>query len=150
MNTEKLVRESNLIEGIKRDPTEDEITEFDRFMNLENVGVGDLEQFVRTYEPTAKLRRQHGLNVRVGGYVPPPGGPHIEERLTNLLLDIGAGLPPWEAHVRYENLHPFSDGNGRSGRMLWAWQMGPYQLGLGFLHKFYYQTLDSSGRNETL
>lgn len=113
-------------------------------MNLDRVSVQDLEQFVSVYEPTARLRREHGLNVQVGGYLPPPGGPAVEQSLFSLLLDIEAGLSPREAHVRYETLHPFSDGNGRSGRMLWAWQMGPFQLKLGFLHMYYYQTLQES------
>ena len=46
---------------------------------------------------------------------------------------------------RYETLHPFMDGNGRSGRILWAWQMIEHNiapgLSLGFLHAYYYQTL---------
>ena len=143
MDIKSLIRESNAIEGIKRDPTQAEIDEFDRFINLESVLVHDLERFVAVYEPHAVLRRQVGMNVRVGGHVPPSGGPKIEEMLINLLLDIGAGLPAWQAHVRYETIHPFSDGNGRSGRMLWFWQMWP-DLSLGFLHKFYYQTLNNA------
>ena len=47
-----------------------------------------------------------------------------------------------ETHVRYELLHPFLDGNGRSGRALWLWLMG--QAPLGFLHTFYYQTLSAA------
>ena len=140
------VSESNRIEGITRDPSKGELSEFDRFMELQEVRVSDLERFVSVYQPNAVLRRKHGLNVCVGSHEPPPGGPHIEELLTNLLLDIDDGLSPWEAHVRYEGIHPFSDGNGRSGRMLWAWQMGPSRLALGFLHRFYYQTLSNSQR----
>jgi len=45
----------------------------------------------------------------------------------------------FEVHLDYEHLHPFTDGNGRSARMLWAWQMREFPL--GFLHTFYYQAL---------
>ncbi len=137
------IRESNRIEGIHRDPTPAEVSEYDRFMALDKVYAHDLEKFVTVYQLNAVLRRQAGMDVRVGSHIAPPGGPLIEEQLTNLLLDIEQGLGPWEAHMRYETLHPFTDGNGRSGRMLWAWQMGPFKMELGFLHSFYYQTLQN-------
>ncbi len=138
------IRESNRIENIHRDPTDAEIDEFDRFINLDKVCVHDLERFVSVYQRNAVLRRQPGMNIQLGEHVAPPGGPLIEELLINLLLDIEGGLGPWEAHVRYETLHPFTDGNGRSGRMLWAWQVGPLKLGLGFLHQWYYDSLSRS------
>lgn len=56
----------------------------------------------------------------------------------------GEADPPWEVHIAYEMLHPFTDGNGRSGRMLWAWQMRNFPL--DFLHTFYYQTLNALSR----
>ena len=52
--------------------------------------------------------------------------------------DAGA----WALHKHFESLHPFLDGNGRTGRALWLWMMGGIaQVPLGFLHTFYYQTL---------
>lgn len=139
--------ESNRIEGITRYPSDEEIAEYDRFMALDKVTVHDLEVFVRVYtKRTGPLRSLPGMDVQVGNHVPPNGGPYIEAILHDLLLDIAVGLDAWETHVRFETLHPFMDGNGRAGRMLWAWQMGHAGLGLGFLHKFYYQTLDHTGR----
>lgn len=122
-------------------------------MELSHVTVRDLEIFVRAYQPGAKLRDKPGLNVAIGGRGTEPGGPYIRQQLTALLERAnrpafvslpGEPDPPWEVHVAYEMLHPFTDGNGRSGRMLWAWQMRKYPL--GFLHQFYYQTLNALSR----
>ena len=135
------VEESNRIEGIKRPPTRAELNEFSRFMALKEVSIEELEHFVSVYQPGARLRDIPGLNVRVGSHQPPPGGPQICTDLLHLLATMQQ-YSPYENHLRYEALHPFSDGNGRSGRMLWAWQMQSFQL--GFLHHFYYQALEAS------
>jgi hypothetical protein len=87
-----------------------------------------------------------GMNVRVGAHIPPAGGPHIAIMLKSILAEVNTGtMSPYRAHLAYETLHPFMDGNGRSGRAVWLWQMQrdtPYSsLALGFLHRFYYQTL---------
>lgn len=133
------VTESNRIEGIKREPTAKELAEHQRFMALEIVTVEELERFVRIYQPNARLRDQPGLNVRVGNHIPPRGGKEIREKLADLLHRACLLPRPHMHHLEYEALHPFTDGNGRSGRVLWAWQMRDYPL--GFLHHFYYQTL---------
>lgn len=137
------IRESNRIEGIHRDPTEEELEEYSRFMRLDKITVEDLEKFVSVYQPNARLRDQYGLNVRIGPYYPPKGCPEIRENLKTILANIEhGGAEAYQTHIVYENLHPFTDGNGRSGRMLWLWQMR--HAPLGFLHTFYYQTLDAS------
>jgi Fic family protein len=137
----EFIRESNRIEGIVRDPTLEEVAEHKRFMSLKRVAVKDMEQFVKVYQPNARLRDKKGWDVRVGGHVAPPGGKRIRDDL-QLIIDR-ANMPclstPFETHLAYEHLHPFTDGNGRSGRMLWLWQMRSAPL--GFLHTFYYQTL---------
>lgn len=148
---ERFIAESNRIEGM-HEVLPREIQAHERFLALENPGVRDLEVFVWTINPPPdhpyKLRREEGLNVRVGSHIAPPGGPEIERALGKLMTDaVEKAKHPYKIHCRYETLHPFMDGNGRSGRVLWAWQMmhqgnPQHALALGFLHRFYYQTLE--------
>lgn len=77
----------------------------------------------------------------MGDHVAPPSGPEIVSQLEKVLLIKNV----WEQHVAYETLHPFTDGNGRSGRALWLHRHGGVAP-IGFLHAFYYQTLSNVGR----
>jgi preprotein translocase subunit Sss1 len=143
MNAEdlkKFVTESNRIEGIHREPTDEELQATRSFLGLGRLTVGAVYDLVSVYAPGANLRRHAGMNVQVGNHLPLRGGPEVERRLIDLLDAINdQRLTPHAAHVQYETLHPFMDGNGRSGRAVWLWQMR--EAPLGFLHQFYYQTL---------
>ncbi len=147
MNTFERVRESNRIEGIEREPTEAEVLEHERFVALEALSIPELQHFVKVYQPNARLRSAPGMNVCVGSHTPPEGGEHIVVQLQALLTAINENiLSPFEAHLKYEALHPFTDGNGRSGRAIWYWMMkNTLRVDLGFLHAFYYQTLNACG-----
>lgn len=142
----QLVREFNKIEGIDRAPYEAEISELKRFTSLEEVTVKELERFVYVFQPGGMLRNRPGVNVMIANHLPLAGGPQVETELRLLLGEIRDGrLDPFQAHCEYEHLHPFTDGNGRSGRALWTWHMiktgQEHRLIIGFLHNFYYQTL---------
>ena len=138
------LRESLKIEGIHREPTQAELAATAAFLELPVLRLSDVQGLVEVYAPGKILRQHAGMNVRVGRYTPPPGGPELAGCLMTLLDEINNGeLTPYEAHVRYEMLHAFMDGNGRSGRTIWLWQMNG-SAPLGFLHTYYYQSLDAA------
>lgn len=140
MNLYDFVVESNRIEGILREPTPAEIAAHKEFLSLSEITIPDLMNFVSICQPGEVLRDIPGLDVRVGSYYPPVGGPFIKRELTLLLEDIDIH-DAFDIHNRYETLHPFTDCNGRSGRVVWLYQMDG-DVSLGFLHRWYYQSLD--------
>ncbi len=142
-NEQRFLAESNAIEGMNWEASATEFAAFDKFMKLKDIMITDLCELVQAFQPDAKLRTITGMNVRVGNYYPPLGGMHILYSLDDLLVQINAEkISPYEAHVKYETLHPFTDGNGRSGRMIW-WKMMKGS-NLSFLHSWYYQSLDNA------
>lgn len=143
------IRESNRIEGISREPADAELAVAREFLEGNDVIIVKLCALVSIFQPGAVLRNKIGLNVRVGGHIAPPGGQNITDRLARLLDRIRANAEhPYLLHREYETQHPFTDGNGRSGRLLWAWQMLKFGyapgIELGFLHAWYYQSLQNS------
>ena len=142
----RFVTESNEIERIFREPTKDEIDVTREFIQSEVIIVDTMKDLVSVYQPYAQLRDKSGMNVQVGNYVAPPGGSEIVTELRDHLVAVQSGkLSPFESYMRYEDLHPFTDGNGRSGRALWAWRLVRTDYARwfeeqGFLKAFHYQT----------
>ncbi len=135
--------ESNRIEGILTSPTEEQRKAAIHFLALSSITIPDLVHIVNVFQPGAVLRDKEGLNVRVGNHIPPSGGSYIKRELQRILEWSRSGVStPYYIHQLYETLHPFTDGNGRSGRLLWLYQMGGIEKApLGFLHSWYYQSL---------
>ena len=137
------VRQSNEIERIYRKPTKEELEAHMRFIHGP-LTIQALINLVDVLQPGAKLRNEPGMDVCIGDYVAPRGGPNIVRQLDSLISS--KRIAPFNRHLAYESLHPFTDGNGRSGRALWLRDMGGIQkIPLGFLHHFYYQTLKEHG-----
>lgn len=56
-------------------------------------------------------------NVSVGGRYAPDQS-LVEHLMHNWLLDVPE-MTPLVTHIRFELIHPFADGNGRTGRMIY-------------------------------
>ena len=146
---EAFVKESNKIENIWR-WTLQEVEATEAFIELPSILILDIAALVNIYQPGERLRDQVGLDVLVGDHIPLKGGPDVEKALERLVVRINDNiLHPYTIHQQYEWLHPFTDGNGRSGRAIWARMMVKQNtwpgIQLGFLHAWYYQSLE---RNE--
>jgi Fic family protein len=84
--------------------------------------------------------RYRTMRVRVGHYVPPP-----HEDVSGLMFELlewwnqeASAISPVSSsaivHHRFETIHPFADGNGRTGRALALWEL--YRRGFDPHHIF--------------
>ena len=116
-----------------------------------------------------KAGRYRTVSVRVGPYVPPSpadvSGMMFEmlEWWNKRAAELSPALSSAILHYRFEAIHPFADGNGRTGRTLALWEL--YRRGFDTHHIFsvdefyredrpcYYEALQSvrrAGDNLTL
>jgi len=150
-NILNFIKESNKIEGIHSYSEEEQYEVLMWFIHLDQITIDDILKLAKKLQSTSlgetvnpELRSKKGMNVRVGNYFPPKGGSEIEKELQIIINELNLGVSPHYIHQKYESLHPLTDCNGRTGRVVWAWMMHKrgYDFSIGFLHKWYYQSLD--------
>src|SRR5665213_1438648 len=104
MNLFNFLVESNEIEGINREPSAADLDVAQHFLQLNSVSLKALKDLQAAVAPRKPFRDRAGLDVRVGNYVAPRGGPEMVERVENLLLVAHiAGADPWAVHCTFED-----------------------------------------------
>jgi hypothetical protein len=127
------IRQSNKIEGIYSKEADDQYWE--AWKNLKSIpkltawGICSLQAAITAHQDLpvdarGAFRSRGAYNVSVGGRLCPS---HLEldSLMDNWLSKYEYGAEdPIAAHIEYERIHPFLDGNGRSGRaILWLHQL---------------------------
>ena len=82
----------------------------------------DLHKAIMRGQEHAQPGNLRSVRVRVGRYIAPDPAlvpSYMDELYTDLALERGSAVEraAW-AHLQFETIHPFADGNGRTGRGL--------------------------------
>jgi hypothetical protein len=98
-------------------------------------------------------RDRSGVDVRVGTHVAPRF--YSVPNMMNQWL-ASFGKPPYmpkQAHIQFEDIHPFVDGNGRTGRLIMWWmqeKMGEKPTLITYDDRFeYYKWFEETRKNVT-
>lgn len=120
------IHQSNLIEGINFARADKNCMKAWLWLleqpKLTHEVIQQLQKLITLHQIDLKPREKgyyRTIQVYVGSHVLP--APQLVQGLMdNWLLDF-MQLNPLDAHIRFEKIHPFVDGNGRTGRMLMWW-----------------------------
>jgi hypothetical protein len=125
----------------------DAIRAHERFLDDSLLSVAGLVDFVGLCQPDARPRFSTDVpNVSVAGHMAMQSGEGVEQALLALIHAANNDKRPsrvrsFDYYWRYLHLHPFTDCNGRSARVLWL-RIGGFPAGeRTFLQEYHYQSL---------
>ena len=125
---EEFIRESNYIENERSDRAfEDALQAYKWFIKKDDFNFADILEVHKILMARLNLRIagcSRRVPVRVGNRICPK--PDLIGKLMVLWLSKHRRAKTWdnikEAHIVFEQIHPFEDGNGRVGRIILNWQ----------------------------
>ena len=139
---EEFLEESNAIEGEYSDEALEEAMEAWQFLiGRDSITIPGILQMHKILMKTRDLKEKYkgvlrDCPVYIGGR---EAMDHREIRaaLKDWCRQTNADNPDWEAlHISYERIHPFVDGNGRTGRHLMNWtRLKKCDLPLWIIHE---------------
>lgn len=127
-DVQKYIKSSNEIEGIYSEEEDAQSllawAYLDSKETLSHADIMRVQKMITLHQNLQPNQRGYyrgmagnDTNVSVGGRYAPEYS-LVPELMNNWLLDV-AEMTPLTAHIRFEVIHPFVDGNGRTGRMLY-------------------------------